>query len=139
MGTIREALGFNLKLIRGKRTQEAMAEHLGIPKRTYVRFELGEAFPQGATLRQILKTLKVDETDLVQLPTLRTHVRNMGDSDLLGQIVRALTALDESQLPEVLSRVEELRAESRARRTGKFTDDPVDETDVSTKPSKKVP
>ena len=107
MGTIRKALGTNLKTLRGERSQDAMAEFLGIPKRTYVRFELGQAFPQDATLRQMVSKLKVEEDVLVQLPGVEApKPKTKKDrSALLGEIVIALSDVDESKLAGILAAV----------------------------------
>lgn len=84
-----------------------MAEFLGIPKRTYVRFELGQAFPQDATLRQMVSKLKVEEDVLVQLPGVEApKPKTKKDrSALLGEIVIALSDVDESKLAGILAAV----------------------------------
>lgn len=113
MESIRQILGFNLRLLRGDRTQAELAEVLGLPLRSYQRIESGVAFPQESTLKQITTKLGVSESALFQdqtAPALQTR------SSLLGEIVTLLAICDEDQLRATLAR---LRLVREARPKGK--------------------
>jgi transcriptional regulator with XRE-family HTH domain len=63
--TIKEVLGFNIRRLRGNRTQEEMAEFLGLNLRTYQRLEKGTR-PQKATMGRVLARLSIPESALFQ-------------------------------------------------------------------------
>ncbi len=46
-------VGQRLRLIRGKFSQGEFARRIGVPFRTYQRYEAGETLPSGETLNQI--------------------------------------------------------------------------------------
>jgi transcriptional regulator with XRE-family HTH domain len=67
LNTIREAFAFNLRLLRGNKTQAEMAEFLSLPLSTYQKLESGQV-PQRGTMEAITQKLGVSEVSLVQLP-----------------------------------------------------------------------
>lgn len=108
--TIRDAFSFNLKLLRGSRTQAEMAEFLSIPLRTYQKIETG-TLPTGATMEAVTQKLGVDEISLVQLPidarSQATIPQEKGPKPLapdasklalFGAIVTRLSTFNEVQL-----------------------------------------
>lgn len=108
MRTIKEALAFNIKRLRGNRTQEQMAEFLGVNVRTYQRLEKGTR-PQGATMARVLAKLKVPEVTLVQLP-------GVGAPEAPGPSVQALAGViqdQERQLAAQRVQIDELTAANK--------------------------
>lgn len=99
MNTVREALGFNLRMIRGDRTQAEMAELIGLPLGSYQRLDAGDVFPRPDTLAQLAAKLGVSEASLVQLPD---EPKPLSPADsrlaLFGSLVSRLAALNETQL-----------------------------------------
>jgi len=99
--TIEQVFSYNLKRLRGKATQAAFAEKIGVPLRTYQHFESGGIVPQGATRQALAQKIGVGETalfldpDLVE-PTpgeLIEYLRRALDDDITrATIITALSA-----------------------------------------------
>lgn len=66
MKTIQELLSFNLRSLRGDRTQEQIAEAAGIPFRTYQDCERGIKLPQQPTLESLAKLYGVSQLAFFQ-------------------------------------------------------------------------
>jgi transcriptional regulator with XRE-family HTH domain len=147
LGTIREALGFNLKLLRKQKgmNQDDWAAFLDIPRRTYVRYELGETFPQDEHMVQILAKLEVEEDELVQLPIGRPRLIRAAEPTSAGiaheeswrTLLVVIAALDKDQVPHLLENARRLQAEADGRR-GHLIDDPVEEPHIVTRPKGKT-
>jgi len=63
-----ECLAYNLRALRGDRTQEAFARKLGISQATLARLESAAQNTTIKTLRQIAKALRCDVHDLLKQP-----------------------------------------------------------------------
>lgn len=68
--TIQEVIEFNLRRLRGKRTQSEVAEAAGIPLRTYQDAEGGH-IPRPSTITALSQAFKVSETELFLDPDLK--------------------------------------------------------------------
>lgn len=55
-----DAVGMRVKAVRGELTQAAFADRLGVARKTVVRWEGGEALPDGASLLVLLREFGAD-------------------------------------------------------------------------------
>lgn len=58
-------VGERIKTLRGALTQAAFADRLGVARKTVVRWEAGEALPDGASLMALLKEFSADPAYLL--------------------------------------------------------------------------
>lgn len=68
LGTIEQNFALNLRVLRGDRTQAEMAEHLGMPLRTYASLESGTIVPQAETRAKLAERLRESEGRLFADP-----------------------------------------------------------------------
>jgi transcriptional regulator with XRE-family HTH domain len=68
--TLEQVFAYNLRILRGGLTQADMAERLGVPLRTYQKFEAASVIPQAETRRSLASKLGVPETRLFLDPDL---------------------------------------------------------------------
>lgn len=120
--TIQEVFAFNLKRLRGERTQQKMAEVCGVAYPSYQRMEAGD-IPQRPNLEKLAKGFGVPETALFKDPdlarptpeeallVLAEAIRGRQVSEKLQPIITDLDAIgdDEEKLRTIAGFIRRIR------------------------------
>lgn len=96
-------------------SQKDLAQIIGVTPSAVTLWESGVRFPRGKALSKLAKALGVsqsyllDDTQANELPEVSTEPRPKTRQELIGDIVLALAALDESQLGLAFDSIEAIR------------------------------
>lgn len=90
-------------------SQKELASIVGVTAPAVTMWESGVRFPRGKALSRLAKALGVsqsyllDDSEAAELPEVSTESHPKTRQELIGDIVVALAAFDESQLTDVAS------------------------------------